>query len=273
MVSSVNFSSLDLELSASLVTSDSRLFGIPTYAIEKCRVPGDIRIAKREAFEFFSRFAKSGSDVSAIFTARISTDNTLETELLQQLGFRFRELSLHPRLDIANVSESEFSEKYIFEPEIIVEKAVLGEEILDIANSCFQISRFHREPLISDRLANLRFRNWLQQAIEEPRNQDVVQLKIGEKQIIGFFVRNILDNDEVNWQLTGLDPEFQSQGLGKAVWAAMVGFEIRAGMKSIISTISAENFPVVGMYPRFGFKFVRSSAVFHLAVRSSLLIE
>jgi len=266
-MSSLTISSSNLELSATLVESDSKLFGIPVYSIDVCRLLGDIHQAKKEARELLSPTPRAGEDISAIYTARISGDNLLGGEFLQESGFRFRELSLHPRLEVPIGFRSIVAVTPSREQKIVIEPAILSEEILNIASSCFRVSRFHQEPAISNRLADLRFRNWLQQAIEEPRNQNVVQLKNSENQVIGFFVRHTLENAEVNWQLTGISSQFQSRGIGKSVWASMVDFEVQSGTRSISSTISAENFPVVGLYPKYGFKFVRSSKVYHLVVR------
>jgi ribosomal protein S18 acetylase RimI-like enzyme len=193
----------------------------------------------------------------AMISSRLDSNKKAEIDLLQEVGFRFVELSLHPELTglQTQVVPSE-------NLEIVTGSRINLNYLTKIAESSFLISRFHRDPLVPAGFANQRFVNWVKEAAKSDR-KTILQIQDPEGAILGFFVTRRDDSTHSYWELTALDSKYQGKSLGRAAWNTVLKHEHQLGVDTVRTTISAENLQVVGMYPRLGFKFSGSSVVLH----------
>lgn len=203
------------------------------------------------------RASSSEAHGQMIISTRLDSNKKTEIDLLQKVGFRFMELSLHPELTGLQSRAVPSSDV-----EIVTGTRINLGELAKMAESSFRISRFHRDPLIPKGFADRRFGNWVRDAAKSDQKA-VLQIQDPAGAILGFFVTRRDDSTASYWELTALNPEYQGQSLGKSVWNAVLNHEKQLGVDTLRTTISAENLKVVGMYPRLGFKFSGSSAVLH----------
>jgi ribosomal protein S18 acetylase RimI-like enzyme len=73
----------------------------------------------------------------------------------------------------------------------------------------------------------------------------------------------------VYWHLTAVAPQCQGQGYGWRVWRAMLAHHARGGVRSVRTTITAGNVPVLNLYSKLGFRFLPPETTFHWLRESS----
>lgn len=190
-----------------------------------------------------------------VLTARIESGDPL-ISMLQDAGFYFTELTIHPELN--NLQQLE-----IKRTEYSVTKAT-AQHISSLASGppLFGVSRFHSDARIPNELADKRFQEWLIRALHS-EDQDcvsVVNKKTGAELAI-FVIRR--QDDESFWALTAVIPEFQGRGMAKAIWNAVLSYEQALGVNMVRTNISAENIRTIPVYVRAGFLLSRTSVCLH----------
>jgi hypothetical protein len=200
----------------------------------------------------------SGKGEARLLVARLPSGDTATINSFQRSGFQVREVSLHPNLEI---SDSHLG--YTVDERLRVTEVGREDlpEIVRIAGATFSISRFYREPEVSDALAGRRYENWVKSSFLNPSHR-VLKGTNEENEIIGFFIIKI-DSGVATWLLTAMSDKFISTGLTKKLWSLMIKESYRLGSRSITTTISSDNVKVVGLYPKLGFRFTETSWVLH----------
>ena len=241
-------------LSFFLDSRDTNNFGFPVYNL------GQPNPTDNQDFENPLDLAEIkkylGSDF--ILAARIDSGSRLMIDTLQELGFRVFETTLHPKLVIGEDSPLFGHER------VQIELADSSEfaQIEEIAKSAFKVSRFHRDPSILDQAADARFAGWVRSSHLDPLKSVYVFRIDGSSAIAGFFVVR-RQGQQSFWELTAIASEYRGQGRARIVWESFVSLDVSAGVKVIETNISSENLAVVGLYPKIGFRFARSSQVVH----------
>ena len=127
-----------------------------------------------------------------------------------------------------------------------------------IARNNFVYSRFHLDPKIDDKLANLLKQNWVENFFHGKRGDKMVIASLNDEPV--GFLQLIINNEDLIIDLIGVDKKVQ--GLGVA--SAMIQFthqnveycQIKVGTQ-------IGNLPSIRLYHKLGFKIASSDYVFH----------
>jgi RimJ/RimL family protein N-acetyltransferase len=239
-------------LIADLVTWDSAVFEKRVAAISKFSLKGN---EVGSYLDDFFRWVMANS--IEIVSCRLPNEKLTESMCLEQVGFRFIEMVLHPLA----VGLDKFPSPTV---ELFIEDATSDDLpiIGRIAEKVFRFERYHVDPRIDLSLADQRYKRWALNSFDS-KSQRLVKVVNRMRDLIGFFVYEELPNNSVYWHLTAISKEFQGKGLGYQTWLALISHHTCAGFESIRTTISARNYPVLNLYSKLGFKFDPPEMTFH----------
>ena len=175
---------------------------------------------------------------------------------IEQKGFRFIEMVLHPCLDdLCGLS--------IPNDTLIISEATKSDipSIKNIAENAFTNERYHIDPRISSKHGAARYGHWVENSYEDQKQQ---LIKIEDNgSLVGFFIIEFIDEKSVYWHLTAIAPALHRQGYGHRTWLAMLKHHADEGFNSVSTTISARNTPVLNLYSQLRFHFSPPEMTFH----------
>jgi RimJ/RimL family protein N-acetyltransferase len=239
-------------LEAHMVKWDTDVFNRRVAAISKFEVVGNTSGAELNGF---IRWVKDNS--IEIVSCRLSHEKLAESMWLEQVGFRFVEMVLHPV--VAGLKRFPLpTERLFVEDATADDLPIIGS----IAEQVFRFERYHVDPRIDSSLANQRYKRWALNSFDS-NSQKLVKVENRERDLIGFFVYEDLPNNGIYWHLTAINKEFQGKGLGYQTWLTLISHHRDAGCERIRTTISARNYPVLNLYSRLGFGFDPPEMTFH----------
>lgn len=239
-------------LEAELVPWDTKVFDFPVAQIN--RLSGTHLHQASAAFETL-RIWVNTNHVKMV-SCRLQHDRLAESFLLEQKGFRFIEMVLHPTLE--NLQEIRLSENGLRVRDVRESEVEL---IQAMAERCFVHERFHVDPRLSTELANLRYGKWVRNST---RSSSQRLLKIeSNNEIVAFFIVEDQKDDGTYWHLTAVAPQFQGRGYGRKAWLAMLAYHQVNGINKVSTTISARNVRVLNLYSQLQFRFTLPEMTFH----------
>lgn len=241
-----------INLVASLVPWDSEVFGFPVAQIHT------LEIADHDpALQDYEKF-REWLDVQQIRVAacRLLHNRLQESMFLEEQGFRFIEMVLHPHL--ANITSLNIAEDSLT---ILPAQECDLPALQAIAEHAFSYERYHVDPRFDPRLGDLRYSYWVRNSLQHPR-QRLLKIQDGER-LVAFFVVETRADKSVYWHLTAIATEWQGQGYGRRVWRAMLRHHCQEGFNSLTTTIAVRNILVLNLYARLGFRFLPPEMTFH----------
>lgn len=241
-----------LLLSFFKVPWDSELLSRPVAQIENIEVR-EIKNAKQDFGEFLRWKVNNGIQFSS---GRIAENNLLESQLLQENGYRYSELNYQPELTLA---DRKFGKEAEFEFLTALESD--RAELVNMAANIFHHSRFHDDPYLGPQLGNFRYARWMDNAFVAA-HQEVVKC-VRDERIIAFFVEEHRSESQVFWSLVGLAPGLEGQGLGGRVWRSYLSKLSDSGIKRVSTSISSRNTAIFNLYVSLGFRFPAPSVTYH----------
>lgn len=190
-------------------------------------------------------------------SCRLDSERLRESIALEALGFRFIETVLHPCLDLAQSVETRGIG-------IRIEPATDRDvpQIAEWASRSFRYERYHADPRVDVNAANARYGYWIRDSWRRGSNHLYKAVDKATGELHAFFLTDDGTRD-VDWLLTAVDPDRQGQGIGPDAWGAMIEFHRRSGVRSIHTTISSRNSPVLRLYGKLGFGFRRPEITLH----------
>lgn len=241
-----------MRLTVHSIPWDSEIFGFPVAAIQTIEVHDEERA--RDAFASYEKWIRDQS--IELVSCRLPHDRVLASMFLERHGFRFVEMVLHPTLrgiqSLPNI-ETTLRVESVLESEVPIVAAM--------AERAFGYERYHMDPRVDSRLADLRYARWIRNGFGDERQ---VLLKIVcADSIAGFFVIENKPDGTVYWHLTAINPDFKGRKVGTEVWRAMMTFHQKAGMDCILTTISARNTPALNLYSKLNFRFSPPEITLH----------
>jgi len=241
-----------LALSSCLVPWDSEAFGFPVAQIDALHVT-DALLAHAEFRELY-RWANVNN--VCLISCRLPHQKLSESFFLEEEGFRFIEMVLHPQIE--NLNHLVLDDQSM---------AVLPAEVTDlpeltaIAESAFRAERYHVDPRVDADRANVRYGNWVRNCLNNPKQ---MLLKVMEaRELVALFVIEIVESGKAYWHLTAVKPSLQGKGLGLRAWKTMLHYHQLTGVETVETTISARNVRVLNLYSRLGFRFLPPEMTFH----------
>jgi len=241
-----------LRLTANLVSWDSQIFGFPVAAIDSLDIQ-DPALAGI-AYQAFQEWLDANS--VKMVSCRLAHQKLRESMFLENRGFRFVEMVLHPHLGDLGAYQAGTDSLVI----AVAEESDL-ENLQAIAENAFTHERYHLDPRLDSRYGDLRYGRWVRNSFAHPRQQ---LLKISDQdRIVAFFVVETDGDGNAYWHLTAVAPQHQGRGYGRRAWQAMLRHHRQAGLSSVSSTISARNIIVLNLYAKLGFRFLPPEMTFH----------
>lgn len=139
------------------------------------------------------------------------------------------------------------------------------KEVLEVAASSFRYSRFHLDPLTSKSIANRIKHDWVLSYVRKQRGHRLLGAFI-DGHVAGFVA--VLDSQAQNRRtrtidLIGVSPDFQKQGVGKALMEHFISSN-KSQCDYLRVGTQAANLPSMRLYQKFGFAIVETSYVLHL---------
>lgn len=240
------------KLEACLVPWDTDVFGFSIAQITHL----NIEDTNQASVGFEALFQWADMNDVRMISCRLLHDQVSTSFLLEQYGFKFIEMVLHPFTE--NLHGANFPEQGLQISEVPAHEVII---VQDLAENCFAYERFHADPRLSTALADERYGKWVKNS-HESSNQ--ILLKIEDNhQIIAFFVIENLPENEVYWHLTAVSPDCQGRGYGFKAWLAMLGKHKADGINRVSTTISARNSRVLDLYSHLQFRFSPPEMTFH----------
>lgn len=231
---------------------DSEIFGFPVAQIAEIRVHEPVQ-AQTDLQPFMAWLERENIRLAS---CRLPCDRLRASMLLEQAGFRFVEMALHPYLAQLQAYPCDSQE-------LTVERATDADlpGIEAIASQAFGHERYHADPRLDRALADQRYRVWVNNSHHHP-SQRLYKICEGDE-LVAFFVTENKPDGLCYWHLTAVAPAFQGRGYGKRVWRQMLLLHQREGIKRIGTTIAGGNVPVLNLYASLGFRFQRPDITLH----------
>ncbi len=176
-----------------------------------------------------------------LVSCRLPNDLLAESMLLEAWGFRFVETVLHPYLDLPDP-------RYQDQEGLRIELASAADipTLEVIAAHAFSHGRIHADPRLGPALGDRRYRRWVSNSLSHP-SQRLLTVVNEEGSIVALFIAEAGHDQSLYWHLTAIAPQCQGQGYGWRVWRAMLAHHARDGMRSVHTTITAGNVPVLNL--------------------------
>lgn len=186
--------------------------------------------------------AYSNTDYSSI---RIDSRDISQIKALGRAGYHMTEVVMKvtgvlPKLNLDTSLFGKFTFELASEDDF--------DYISEYSVKYFDHGKFHEDPLIERKTANLRNINM----VRDLTSSYTTYVGRVNQNILGFMILDQND-DSIELLLGGIHPNYRH--LSYAFWNRVFYEYIDKGVKKVTTTISAANIPVVNLYSRLGFKF------------------
>ena len=143
------------------------------------------------------------------------------------------------------------------------------QEVLDIAASCFQYSRFHLDPLIPNAIANRIKHDWVLNYLRKQRGE---RLWVGfiDEHPVGFLAVLASESNGKHVRtidLIGVSKAFQKQGIGQALVEFFIN-RYKDQCEYLQVGTQVANVPSMRLYQKLGFSITNTAYVMHKHVRN-----
>lgn len=231
---------------------DTEIIGHPVVEIASLAV-----VEERTAHSEFSKFAGwlRSEDVH-LCSCRIKHDRIQEIALLQEFGFTFIELNYRP--EIADLPSQELP---LSDVDIATASSDDVGYLVDLAGKTYEYGRFHQDVRLGPDIGNRRYGIWMRNAFSRP-TQEVLKCLI-DGRLAAFFVVEHSPGDHCHWALVGMTPDFVGRGMAKRVWRGLLHWHRSHGVRSVSTSISSHNVPVLNLYASLGFRFPLPAVTLH----------
>jgi RimJ/RimL family protein N-acetyltransferase len=242
----------NLKLTAQHVPWDSEIYETVVVQVT------DVEVLNTEGasadYATFEAWCSAGS--VGLVSCRLPHDRLRESMLLEQHGFRFIEMVLHPRTQLSG-------EMLPPDENLMITRADETDlaELSSLAERAFRYERYHVDPRLDPRRADLRYGRWV---LNSQAHESQCLLKVSDSgRTIALFIVEERPDQSVYWHLTAIAPEYQGHGYGRRVWRAMLRRHQLDGLREVATTISARNTPVLNLYSQLQFRFDPPEMTFH----------
>lgn len=136
-----------------------------------------------------------------------------------------------------------------------------NEQIVDIARSTFNYSRFFNDHNLAADKAKKIYLQWTISAFEQKNKYFVISMRDGN--VAGYILFSVKKGISVI-ELIAVDKKYQGQYVGKSLIYEMEKFSIEQGIKSIQVGTQVNNISAINFYSVMGFKYRECSSIYHL---------
>lgn len=187
---------------------------------------------------------------------RIPSHPSAGRALLEDSGFRFIEAQL--RATIPQLKRAALDR-----PRITVRQAVESDHarIVEIAGSSFDLGRYHADPRFPRKLADRRYRVWMERALAKPAPETWIGV-VGPVGAPAGFLLAERSGDGADIRLAAIDRGAPSIAGPELFRGALCELAAR-GLDRVTARISASNSAVLNIYSSLGFRFHDPETVSH----------
>jgi ribosomal protein S18 acetylase RimI-like enzyme len=245
-----------LSLDYYLVPWDTEIFQFPVVQLSRLEIHHSD--AARADFQVFKDWLQREKVV--LCACRLDHDRMQESLFLEEQGFRFIELNYHPVMEC--LQQVHLDSLQNLEPLTVAPAGPEDAAILEeMAGTVFGKERFHADPRVGAAIANLRYRAWMRNSLQDERHQ---VLKFSDqRRLVGFFIVEYLADKTCYWHLTAVAPGNHGQGVGKRLWTTMLLRNRDEGIERVETSISSHNIRVMNLYVSLNFRFISPQTTFH----------
>ncbi|GAB3478863.1 GNAT family N-acetyltransferase [Marinomonas epiphytica] len=194
---------------------------------------------------------------ASLATVRVSQSEVQLIHYLEKVGFNFIEVSYRPSFELSNLGPID-SDMFFISECSNSEVKNMGSEVMGM----FEYGRYHQDPNILNQDANIRYKNWLFNAMNS-LHQTVFKATNSEGDIVAFFVIEPHKDNEVHLSLVGVLSSFRGKGLAKTIWKSMCNFLKEEGYRLVSTSISSHNIAIFNLYVALGFSFPSPDVTLH----------
>lgn len=198
---------------------------------------------------------------SVFLFARVTTERVDQLRALNELGFQV--------VDVNVTFERRASPSSPLEAATTVEMCSVEprhhDDVLRIAASCFQYSRFHLDPSVSDCIANEIKRAWVRSYLHGLRGE-ALWIALLDGRPIGFVAMLAQESEGMRSMLIdliGVDKNHHGKGVGRQMVAYVIDAHAQECDRLVVGTQVA-NIRSMRLYERSGFRVASSSYMLHL---------
>lgn len=241
-----------LRLLARAAPWDGEIYGVNVAQIQALTVH-DHALAAQD-FAVFKTWCRANR--IGMVSSRLPHTGLRESFFLEDQGFRFIEMVLHPRLALSGFSAPP-------DEQLMIAKASAADldELVELAECAFGYERYHVDPRLDPRLADRRYGRWVRHSLQHA-SQRLLKVTSGAR-IIALFIIEEQAGNSIYWHLTAISPHHQGQGFGHRVWQKMLLQHKIDGFLQASTTIAARNVPVLNLYAKLQFRFDPPEMTFH----------
>ena len=178
---------------------------------------------------------------------------------LERNGFNLIECQIRSAVKLRKPFNLDLFGQYAFAP--VTREEDLAE-VLDIAASTFVHDRWRADPFLPPDLAGERYRRYVRNSFQDPRESVYRLLDRETGRTLGFKTHRAVSEREVLFLLGGVHPEFKNLGLGLINEYFEFNELIARGFLKGVTHISAANYPVFNLeIGGLGFRVLTTFAV------------
>lgn len=243
-----------IQINAGLISWDSNIFGFPVAQIDRL----EIHRAEKLATALNALIAWQQAEDIRLLSVRLPHDQLSTSFMLEDRGFRFIEMVLHPYLDRLDMRDG------LDETGLSVSMSTAEDlpVLVEAAADSFGNERFHIDPRISSSCADQRYAYFVEHAYDTA-DQELLVVREGSRPV-AFFVTGQPAEQRRHWYLTAVLPAHRGRlGYGHRSWRAVLAYHRDEGIDRVDTTISARNSNVLGLYARLDFRFCAPEMTFH----------
>jgi GNAT superfamily N-acetyltransferase len=193
------------------------------------------------------------SDLECLI-ARTPVDDVGRIKILEDCGFRLKDIRVHLDLELANFHPARLSSGV----EIQKYRRQDLEKLRQISGESFWSTHFHLDKKFIQEKVNKMYELWIDKAVKEKYSIFVARK---EGVPVGFLASNV-ELGDYYIELVAVAKKFRGKGIGKD----LLNYSLRKaklGFKKASIAVQLGNITAIRLYEKLGFKINSSEATFH----------
>jgi GNAT superfamily N-acetyltransferase len=242
---------------ATLLPWDTEFFGFPaaSYQIGAESVAPLDTDALKELREKLSSWLHRHQ--VAVCSCVVPATDSLWKRYLTEMDFRLVDIGL--QVSLSNLQKTSLPEA---RAQLRLAERGDWDAIEAIAAHSFHHGRYHADPLFPRELADGRYQQWVRNALTGEQEVDRVYVMGDPGDVQGFY-HVTMEDGVSDMRLAAVRPELQGTLFGFELYLALLHTLQQAGIRRVITSISAANTSVINIYGQFGFRFGKPEAIYH----------
>lgn len=134
-------------------------------------------------------------------------------------------------------------------------------DLIRIAESSFNFSRFYNDPFLNRNLSNQLYSNWIKNSFNNRGKYFIVAEE--NQRIHGYLLFSFSKYDSITIELISLDKSAQGKGMGTKLLDSLVHFARKNNIHTIKVGTQIDNIQAINFYMKKGFSLSSKSSIYH----------